>query len=157
MKYAVCTLAIALAVVAGCERNVAHQRQVLAARAEDIRLTLSLSTTALAAGQDVRVIATAVNNTRRPLEITASTSALVIVRLWRQTPSGWTQVREYPETALQVLHPWTLAPGEQREFEWTLTVEPNWPPNEPLRMTAELNGHPARSAPVALRVTAATK
>ena len=156
MKYTVCTLAIALAVVAGCEPNRA-QRQVLAPHAEDIGLTLSLSTSAPAPGQDVHVVATAVNNTRQPLAITASTSALVIVRLWRQTPSGWTQVREYPETALQVLHPWTLAPGKQREFEWTLTVEPNWPPNVPLRLTGELNGYPARSAPVALRVLVGTK
>ncbi len=77
---------------------------------------------------------------KQQIAIMADSGAPVYVRLFRHTGLAWDQMKRYPETTTMVMTPWTLAPLEQRSYAVQLTVEPDWPTYEPLRLTAEVNG-----------------
>ena len=91
-------------------------------------------------GETMHVTVTVKNLTDAPVEITANTSAPVYLSVWRETGVGWETARRYPEMAAMVMTPWTLRPGAQRQFDYDLRVEPDWPTHEMLLLQAELNG-----------------
>ena len=128
-----------------------------AERIEGVTLDLTLSPTQPVVGQDLEVLVVATNRTDQVVRIVSPDSGLVILRLWRQIPPGWTEYLRFPESALQALHPWSLQPGAQRQFKMTLPVDDRWPTHDTLRLTAELNGHIAESRHVELRVSPATR
>jgi hypothetical protein len=98
------------------------------------------SNTIVVKGETLKVVVVGRNTTREPIRIDARTGAPVYVRIWRYTGLAWETVKRYPEVATMVMTPWTLAPHSERWFELNLTVGPDWPTNEPLRLTAQLNG-----------------
>lgn len=108
-------------------------------------------------GQHVKVTITAVNTTRRPVRLSANSSALAMVRLFRHTGIHWELVRQYPQSAAMLTSPWQLEGGSRRVFVLTLLVEPDWPRNEPLRLTGELNGRDDLSPSMMIRVRADDK
>ena len=105
-----------------------------------------------AVGEQFDVSVVARNDTRRPIAIEATTGALVYLRVLRSTTSGWEEVKRYPGSAVMLMSSWELAPRGTRTFTLHLTVEPDWPTNEPLRLTAELNGKPKVSPGIVVRV-----
>jgi hypothetical protein len=144
------------AVVAGCAStngSNGDRTGPAAAEKDHLRLELQVSDHELAVGDTFTVHATARNTGAEPIGITARSGALLIVRIWQETPVGWTTVKRYPEAAIMVIQPWTLAPGEQRAFEMKLTVGKDWPTAETLRLSAELNGRNDVRATTDIRIT----
>ncbi|MFP3936698.1 MAG: hypothetical protein ACLFVW_00060 [Phycisphaerae bacterium] len=107
---------------------------------DNLRLTLDVSDRQVAVGEKLKVRLTARNTGSEPIKITARSGALMRVRIWQETPIGWTTVKQYPEAAIMVITPWTLEAGRQRQFDMGLTVDKDWPTAETIRLTAELNG-----------------
>ena len=64
----------------------------------------------------------------------------------------WEEVKRYPQAETTTMNPWTLEANSHRTFEMQLTVQPDWPTGEPLRMTAELNGRKDVSPSLTLTV-----
>jgi hypothetical protein len=122
------------------------------AQEDNLRLELEVSDHDLTVGDTFTVRATAGNTGREPVDITARSGALLIVRIWQETPVGWTTVKRYPEAAIMIIQTWTLAPGERRPFEMDLTVGKDWPTAETIRLTAELNGRDDVRAATEIRV-----
>ena len=152
-------VAVTAVILAGCPQDGggeygAGPEQATAPRPVGLSLQVSASSTALTVGQEVTFQAVATNRTDQAIDIVSSDSGLCIFRIWRHTVPGWTETRRFPEMYLTALHPWTLPPGEQRTFTMPLTVGPDWRSNEPLRLTAELNGYAVVSQPIEFFVTA---
>ena len=103
-------------------------------------VTIEVSKEVVVRGDQVKVTVLARNDTDEPMRIVARTGAPVYVRVWRKTFLGWEPVKRYPEAATMVMNPWTLAAESERKFELNLPVDPDWPSNESIRLTAELNG-----------------
>jgi hypothetical protein len=91
-------------------------------------------------GQTLAMKITAINTTDQPITINADSKAPVIVSLYRQTAAGWELVKRYPESPIMVANTWTLAPKASREFPLNLTVSPDWPTREGIRLEAQING-----------------
>lgn len=122
------------------------------AESDNLRLTLDVSERQVAIGDKLTVRLTARNTGSEPIDITARSGALMLVRIWRETPVGWTTVKQYPEAAIMIIRPWTLEAGEQRQFDMALTVDKDWPTAETIRLTAELNGRDDVRAGVKIEV-----
>ena len=152
-------LMVAALVAGGCEQQQQQQTPMVklnpAFAVGDVTVDLSVSNVQPTVGQTVDVLVVATNTTDQVVRVVSPDSGLIILRLWRKTTAGWTEYLHFPETALTALHPWALGPGQPREFKMSLPVDRRWPPNETLRLTAELNGHIADSWPVDLRVVPA--
>jgi hypothetical protein len=127
------------------ERNTVRSGPLLA--------TLQLPTRSLVAGQTFPAVVTVRNTGSVPVRITANSGSLVYVRVMRHSPAGFFEVKRYPPVSLAVVRPWELRPGEVRRFEMTLTAEPDWPTNEPLRLEAEVNGQPALAPGIIVQVS----
>jgi len=97
-------------------------------------------------GDDLRVEVTATNTTDKPIEIHSPTGAPVLVRVMRHTMLAPEQVRVYPRTATANILSWTLPAGQTRSFVLRVPIEPDWPVEEILHVTAELNGY-GKAAP----------
>ena len=140
---------------AGCAPSASKTAGIVyssTAAGDGLTVTLTLPRTVFVVGDRVTATITATNTTRRPIDIPADTGALVYVRIFRYMPVGWEEVKRYPQTATMVMSPWKLPPKAQRTFNLNLTVEPDWPAKEPLRMTAELNGRPKVTPVLIVRV-----
>jgi hypothetical protein len=92
-------------------------------------------------GETIRVSLTATNTTGKPVQIHSPTGAPVLVRITRRSLMGLEQVRVYPTSATSNILSWTLPAGESRPFDLIVPVEPDWPVNEILFISAELNGY----------------
>lgn len=110
------------------------------AEAGGLAVRIEAPKTTFLRGEEFKVAVVARNTTQKPMRIDAVTGAPVYLRIWRYTGLGWEQVKRYPQVATMVMNPWTLEPRSERRFELNLVVEPDWPTNEALRLTAELNG-----------------
>lgn len=131
--------AVAVA-LGGCAGQEIKPASPYCAQAEGLLVGLEIPKTSILRGETVTVGVVAVNLTDKPIAIHATTGAPVHLSVWRSTGIGWEMVKRYPRAATMVMTTWTLAPRAQRRFEMNLTVEPDWPTHEPLRLTAELNG-----------------
>lgn len=109
------------------------------AEAAGLMVRIQAPKTTFLTGEEFKVVVVARNTTHKPMRIDATTGAPVYLRIWRHTGLGWQQVRRYPQVATMVMNPWTLKPRSERRFELNLVVEPDWPTNEALLLTAELN------------------
>jgi hypothetical protein len=111
-------------------------------RAGGLLLSLDLPSQA-ATGQQVRAALTVRNDSLWTQRIVAPTGAPVVVRVYRRGEFGWELFARYPQFAAAVLTPWSLKPRQERVFPLPLTVGPDWPVSQPLRLVVELNGRPA--------------
>ena len=153
-RIALSLMMIALVAV-GCEQQTPMSDLTPAHAVGDVSVDLSVSNPLPTVGETLEVVVVATNHTDQVIRIVSPDSGLVILRLGRETIPGWTEYMHFPETVLMALHPWALQPGEAREFKTSLPIDQRWPPNEALRLTAELNGHIAESRALDLRVAPA--
>ena len=140
-----CLLGVSAALVVGVgcmgqSKQAARELPRHTVVSQGLGLTLVLPNRQFTTGQTIQARVIAENLTSQPITINSPTGALVVMRLLRHTGLFWQDVRSFPESTTMVLTTWTLRGGQQREFIVSLRVEPNWPTQEVLRLTAELNG-----------------
>ncbi len=155
-QYAVPMVMLALA-QAGCSTPPLELGPGNSLQADGLIVHMSLPRRDFILGQHVEVTITAANTTKQPIRFNANSSALVIVRLFRHAGTHWEFVRQYPESAAMLMSPWQLEGGAQRVFRLKLPVEPDWPSNERLRLTGELNGRDDLAPDMLIRIHAADK
>ncbi len=110
--------------------------------ASDIAVSVEVPKRFFNVGEKFTAVISVRNLTGQPVTIPAGSGAPVFVRLWRYTPLGEVEVKQYPQFDSMVMHDWTLQPNEVRSFPLGLTVEPDWPRGELMRLTGEVNGRP---------------
>ncbi len=149
-------LVIFLGVVAGAGCNgspVGTARPGQTVEMDGLEISLEVPKRNLVGGERFNVLITARNKTDEPMEISARSGAPVFVRVFRYTGLTWREVKHYPQAAIMVMSPWTLPARGQRTFAMNLTVEPDWPTGELLRITGELNGRDEVSPGVTVHVS----
>ena len=65
---------------------------------------------------------------------------------------GWDCIKEYPLTSTIVSRPWKLTGKRARVFRPELTVEPDWPTHELLKIQAHINGREDLAPTVCIEV-----
>lgn len=116
-------------------------------------VTLEIPKTALRGGEQFTAVVTAKNMSKLPVVINARTGAPAYIGLWRQTSLYSEEIKRYPEFATMVASTWTLAAGASRSFPLRLTVEPDWPRGEALRLAGYIDGRADLVATVNIRVS----
>ena len=91
-------------------------------------------------GERFVAVVTARNMSNQPITINAPTQADVIIRLYAQTALYMQEIKRYPRATIAVPRTWSLAPGQSRSFHLPLVVEPDWPRQEALQLSAQING-----------------
>jgi len=135
-------VAVALALTAGCaQKTDLEDIACNTAEADGLKLQVELPGRNFQTGDALRVTVTATNTTRKPIEIHSPTGAPVLVRITRYDMLSPEQVRVYPRTATANILSWTLPPGQSRTFVMMVPIEPDWPVEEVLYLSAELNGY----------------
>ncbi len=117
-----------------------------------LRVRIALPSRRLTIGEEVPVRVTATNTTDEAIEIHSPSGAPALVTVTRQTMMLAEQVREYPEAATAQVLSWTLPAGQSRQFVLRVPVEPDWPVDEILYISAELNGYSQIAPAVAVLV-----
>ena len=141
-----------VAIAAGCGPQKIDATPVNTVEVDGLSVSLELPDRQFRTGQQARAVVVARNLTDRPIPIDARTGAPVYIRILRFTGISWEDVKRYPEAATMVMSPWTLDAGAQRTFVMNLTVEPDWPTGEIIRITAGLNGREEASPGLAVEV-----
>jgi hypothetical protein len=135
---------VALAVLAagGCARNVVVVDDIENFEvSEGLKVSIKLPSRRYKAGDVITVSVAATNTTDDPIQIHSPTGAPVLVRISRQSYLASEQVRVYPRTATTNIRSWTLPAGRRETYTLRVPVEPDWPVNEWLHLSAELNGY----------------
>lgn len=161
MKNLILTIVlVASMTAAGCTKSLAPDEIDPTARgvSRGLAVTLKLPARSFDVGESFEVTLIAENTTDAPIEVDARSASPYFLRVWRDTSIGWVQVKRYPQVDLMVMSPWTLGPGERREFAGIkLEVEPDWPQGEVLRITGELNSRPDARAAVPIIIEPASR
>lgn len=154
MKHALIIGCCAAFLVAGCApAAVDANGETNVAKSADLAVSLTIPKRSYCVGETMQVVVTVANLTGQPKTIAATTAAPVQFVLTRETQRYNPVVKKYPQFAAPAMSPWTLAPGQVRSFEQTLTVEPDWPREELLRLTANIAGRPDAAPSLVLIVT----
>jgi hypothetical protein len=152
------SLGLAVGLIGGCTPTDANQAGPNAAGIFESQtrggLTVTLKAPAryLTAGDSLTVSVTLTNQTDAPITIKANSGAEALIHLSRGTSVGWEQVKSFPEMQTMVMNPWVLQAGASRTFTLNLPVAKDWPTNEPLRISAEINGLPGLTPGGVIRV-----
>jgi len=140
-------VSLALLAAGGCaEKPKLDDLATNAVEADGLKVQIQLPGRQFQTGQMLRVNITAINTTKKPIEIHSPTGAPVLVRVLRHTMLAAEQVRVYPRSATANILSWTLPAGQCRNFALRVPIEPDWPVEEVLHVTAELNGY-GKAAP----------
>ncbi len=110
------------------------------ASADGLQLTIHLPKATFAPGDKFPVKIVATNKTPRGIRIKAGTGAPYYIYLLQYKNAGWKQIKTYPSAAAIVTREWVISPHKTRTFAPVLTVEPDWPMYENLRLGVNLNG-----------------
>jgi hypothetical protein len=111
---------------------------------QGLTVQLSVPHRAFAQGEVIPVTVTASNTSDKDMTISANSQAKVVVTVSRETVAGLEEVKRYPATPTMVAAEWRLPAGSAQPFTQTLnvTVSPDWPTYEGLKLAAWLNGRP---------------
>lgn len=143
------TLCVLLALAAampllGCKQPDADANKPAAISqeqaADGLVVTLEVPSREFTQGETVPVTVRATNTSDQPIQIRATSAALVKFTVWQKEVGGLTRIRTIPEMSAQVLSPWILEADSTRTFTRDLTITKDWPTNEILWLSAELNG-----------------
>ena len=110
------------------------------ASADDLQLTIHLPQTTFAPGDKFPVKIVATNKTSQGIRIKAATSAPYYIYLLQYKDASWKRIKTYPSASAIVATQWVIPPHGTRTFVPVLTVEPDWPMYENLRLVVSLNG-----------------
>jgi hypothetical protein len=164
MKHTCFLMLLAAAMLPGCARDKSYvDGGSIAADLQDIAVVGDLSVEmrlvkrSYLPGQNLTVQLTARNTGSEPMTIEAPSGAKVFVQIERYINAHWARVNRYPEAAVMALHTWTLPPNSQKQWTVPLTVEPDWPVAEPLKVKAWINGLPNIAPSVQIRVLPAVE
>jgi len=136
-------LGLMAAVCVGCTpRDSMDKGFIVQAVKEGLTLEMSVPERHYVSGQTIPLTIMARNETRDDMVIDAGSGALVAVTVWRRTELGWEKVKRLPETAVMMPSPWKLPAKGSHTFTMNLSVTPDWPTGEWLKLTGELNGKP---------------
>ena len=108
--------------------------------ANGLTLTIDLPETTFVNGEKIPVKIVADNKTNNRLHFKSKTAAVYTLRLLRHDGLNWSCVRSWPAGAVVVTTTWGISPGQSQTFAPMLTVTPDWPTYEPLRLEAQING-----------------
>jgi len=131
---------VAALALSGCADRAGIEVDKATVESAGLSVSMEMPKSSFVVGESFALAVTAENKTLRPIPVYPDSGAPVYVRVWRHTGITWRQVKRYPPTAVVVMKRWELSPGGRRRFTMKLTVEPDWPTGEPLKLTAELNG-----------------
>lgn len=123
-----------------------------AQRADGLELRMELPKARYRIGEKVHLTIRATNLTERPIRVVSEGRDLVRVQAYCDRGLGWEQFRQFPAMDIPVRIPWTLAPGEGREWKLTLTVEPDWPSAQQVMLKAALNSGPDANPSVIVEI-----
>jgi hypothetical protein len=155
-RLAACLTALTAAMACGCadkaKVNAADARPCNAKGADGLELRFCLERRDLFTGETIPVTVTAINVTKEPLRIDSPSGAPVLIRVIRHTSLYSEEVKSYPQSATTNLLSWVLPAGGSRTFTLAVPVEPDWPVEEILHLTGELNGYPNVSPGLAVMV-----
>lgn len=147
---------MAAAMFGGCtdkaKLTAVENRCVNSKQADGLQLQLCLDRRDLVTGETIAVTVTATNMTNAPIRIDSPSGAPVIVRIIRHTSLYSDEVKYYPQSATANILSWVLPAGGSRPFTLMVPVEPDWPVEEVLHLTAELNGYPKVAPSLAVTV-----
>ncbi len=129
-------------------------RQHNVAVANGLSVTLDIPNWEFTQGETFTATVTVKNLSYSPTTIKASTGAPVFIRLLRYTRLGWEEVLRYPRGEIMFMNHWTLGAREKKTFSLQLTVEPDWPIGDVVRMVAEVNGRAEPAPSIIIRVYA---
>jgi len=150
MVLPVCLLALALT---GCAKEETFGPPQSMVRADGLEVTLNIPQRTYYVCDSLTLTVNALNTTDEPIEIPADTAARILVKIYHYQGTGWQEVKRYPEAAAMIMSHWTIAPhAAAGPFTLTLPVEPDWPTNEILHLTAELTGRPDAAPGIAITV-----
>jgi hypothetical protein len=107
---------------------------------EELTVSIHLPKTRFVSGESLSLTIVATNRSDKGIRLRGTTTAPYLVRIARLGAVGWRKVRVYPEAAAPVLSEWVIPPGGSRTFKTVLTVEPDWPTYENLRLETHLAG-----------------
>ncbi len=143
--------------LSGCKGRIAgelwYSGEFDIVRSGGLVLGIEVPKRQFAVGETFPVRITAQNQGKDPITITAKSTSPVYVLIYRHDGIGWEELLHYPKAEMMVVRTWTLAPGAARRYSLNLTVEPNWPTGEPLRVAAVVNGLPGPEAGVEITIT----
>ena len=137
---------------AGCNKQEVDTTPTNVTEIDGLAVSLNIPSRLLTMRERFVLTVTAHNRTRQPMQIEAETGAPVYVRIFRHTGLVWEEIKRYPTSTTMIMSFWTLQPGAKRSFMMDMTVEPDWPVGEPLRITVELNGRAEVSPGVVVEV-----
>lgn len=149
------TLLSVCGLLAGCGGVGDLTGRTASVQSGGLKVSVSVPKRFLHPGEKVDVVVTATNTTAAAMRISANSTAPAYVRLWRLATLDWERIMRFPKTPTMIMRPWTLSAWGRRTFPMTLTVSPDWPTNQPLRITGELNGRPDAVPDLLVRVVAA--
>ena len=152
-------VSVALAGAAGCTQPPKYQTDVPidTVQAKGLKVTIQVPQRYYRIGDTVRATVTATNTTGKSISIVSPTGAPVLVRVLRYTMLAPEQVHVYPQSTTSNILSWTLPAGQSRTFVLMVPVEPDWPVEEILYLSAELNGYSQIAPSVAILVKAPKK
>jgi len=152
-------VSLALLGAAGCARAPGIQTEMPTntVQAKGLEVTVQVPQRYYRSGDTVKVTVTATNTTGKPISIHSPTGAPVLVRIIRYSLLSPEQVHVYPRTTTSNILSWTLPAGQSRAWTLMVPVEPDWPVEEVLYLSAELNGYSQIAPSVAVLVKAPKK
>lgn len=153
MKSVSLLLLVVAATMPGCRRGEMASVLRNSVEADGLVVSIELPKRSFTVGERSEVVVTATNTTGKAMTIFASSGAPVYLHIWRHTGLSWEKVKRYPRTATMVMTPWRIEGRGERRFVMPLTVEPDWPTGEILKISAELNGRPEASPQLTFQVT----
>ena len=137
-------LAVTVLPLIGCKQPDADNGKPAAISqekaADGLVVTLEVPSREFVQGETVPVTVRVTNTSDQPIQIRATSAALVKFTVWQKQVGGLARIKTIPEMAAQVLSPWVLEADSTRTFTRDLEVTKDWPTNEILWLSAELNG-----------------
>ncbi len=104
------------------------------------RVVLAVPAGAYEPGDSFTVTVTTTNVSDEPVVVHRWGSVAYYLTVSHNRGTGWEEVHTYPGGTAGVMESWTFRPGQQKSTAIRLTVEPDWPVGELLRLEAHMNG-----------------
>jgi uncharacterized protein (DUF58 family) len=159
MRGALVVAASLILLAGGCvnQQQVGPEPVKNFAEAKGLKVQVELPARNFQTGQTIPVTVRVSNTTGKPIEVTSPTGAPVLVRITRESLMHPEEIHVYPTSATTNILSYTIPAGEAWKKVLMVPVEPDWPVNEIIYLSAELNGYPAMAPSLAIMIKPAGK